>query len=324
MRRAIVDDFAAVPGVRVVSTIDSRLPFESRPGVDVRITPDREGLRFESLAADADYTALIAPETDGILAELTRTVERAGGRSLGSGPRAIDLCADKARLAHHFVGRDIPSPPTRTLRPGDRTSSADWDGPIVVKPRFGAGSVDTFVVRDRRHPTWAGRDRGGPMVAQPYLPGEPMSASLLVDVGGNATLLAVGRQRIEVDPEGRIWYRGGTITGGLVECPAAVEAAVASVIASSRFPGLRGFVGVDFLLDAQGRAVVLEINPRPTTSFVGLARMLPPGTIAGAWLAAIDGPLEGTDWPARLRPARTSPAVSFDADGTILAEGFPR
>ena len=56
--------------------------------------------------------------------------------------------------------------------------------------------------------------------------------------------------------------------------------------AVASIPGLRGFVGVDFLWNpARCEAVVLEINPRPTTSFVGLSRLLPAGWLARAWLA---------------------------------------
>src|SRR5271168_1184081 len=56
MRRAISRDFASVPGVRVVSTLDARLPIEDLPGVDVLMIPDRDGHTIESLVAEADYT----------------------------------------------------------------------------------------------------------------------------------------------------------------------------------------------------------------------------------------------------------------------------
>ena len=49
--------------------------------------------------------------------------------------------------------------------------------------------------------------------------------------------------------------------------------------------GLAGFVGVDFIWDEQSRhATILEINPRPTTSVVGLCRLLPRGP-SGAGMA---------------------------------------
>ena len=39
---------------------------------------------------------------------------------------------------------------------------------------------------------------------------------------------------------------------------------------------------------AREHATILEINPRPTTSYVGLSRLLPPGRLAAAWLGAFD------------------------------------
>lgn len=314
IRRAIVGDFAAVPGVRVVTTLDARLPFEARPGVGVRIIPDREGCSFESLAAEADYTVLIAPEADNILANLARAIGQAGGRSIGSEPGAIALTADKLRLAAHFERSGIPTPPTRPVKPAHGLPPG-LEGPIVVKPIDGAGSVDTFVVRDPRRPP-TGLRRLAKGLSQPYLPGVPRSASFLVDLDGRPTLLAVGRQRIEVDDEGLVRYRGGTIGELSVADLSEVERAVRSV------PGLRGFVGVDFLDDPLRGVTVLEINPRPTTSYVGLAHLLPPGTLAGGWLAASAGGLGGTDWPERLRIDPRLTPLTFDADGSIRSDSM--
>jgi tyramine---L-glutamate ligase len=314
MRRAIVEDFAAVPGVRVVTTVDARLPPDGQPGVEVRVVAGLAAGWFRSLASKADYTVLIAPESDSILDRSTLYLERSDARSLGSSSWGVDLTGDKFRLALHFKKHEIPSPPTWTLE-SRLFDLPEWSGPIVVKPRMGAGSVDTVIVRDRRFPPWAIPRRHH--VAQPYLPGVPMSASLLVDSEGRATLLGLARQRIEVDEAGRISYRGGVIRPMSQECPDVVFRAIDSVANLRPTPTLRGFVGVDFLLNDRGEATVLEINPRPTTSYVGLTKLFPPGTIAGAWLAAIEGPLAETDWPARLRLPSDTPPISFDADGTI-------
>jgi predicted ATP-grasp superfamily ATP-dependent carboligase len=91
----------------------------------------------------------------------------------------------------------------------------------------------------------------------------------------------VGPQRIVVLPaalqhlseDGRFRYEGGSLplTGPLgARAQRLAERAVRAV------PGLLGFVGVDLILghadDGSGDAVI-EINPRLTTSYVGLRRM---------------------------------------------------
>ena len=140
-----------------------------------------------------------------------------------------------------------------------------------------------------------------------------MSASFLVDAVGRIRLLAIGEQHVNVRG-GRFEYRGGRIPAPTPVDEGPARAAVASV------PGLRGFVGVDFLWDeARDRLTVLEINPRVTTSYVGLRTFRAyahdrPG-IAMMWCVAAmgDGFVENP-WTARV--ARGRP-VAFAADGTI-------
>src|SRR3954452_10376991 len=52
MRRAIAGDFAALPGVRVVVTLDDRFPEEPGPWSVVRIGAGREGATFPRLVAE--------------------------------------------------------------------------------------------------------------------------------------------------------------------------------------------------------------------------------------------------------------------------------
>jgi predicted ATP-grasp superfamily ATP-dependent carboligase len=154
---------------------------------------------------------------------------------------------------------------------------------------------------------------------QPLVPGLASSASFLVGPDGTAWLIAAGRQHVKIRG-GRFVYEGGTVPvppDGVAEGP---RRAVESV------SGLRGFVGVDYVWDEVARcATVLEINPRPTTSYVGLAHGLPPGTLARAWLQVATG-AGGFEPFDPLFPGRDfRRRVTFTADGRIIApdEGVP-
>ena len=145
---------------------------------------------------------------------------------------------------------------------------------------------------------------------QPYVTGEPLSASFLVDVNGRPHLIGVGRQRMEIR-HGRFVYLGGTVPADDPELAEEARQAILSV------PGLRGWVGVDFVHKMEtGHSVILEINPRATTSYVGLRRLLPPGTLASAWLAAFDRPedLAALDLASQVH---AQPPRHFAADGTL-------
>src|SRR5215217_6986193 len=72
MRRAVAADFAGMRGVRVVMTLDARLQDEPGPWTLARIGHGEELDAFTRLAAAADWTVLIAPESRGILADRTR------------------------------------------------------------------------------------------------------------------------------------------------------------------------------------------------------------------------------------------------------------
>jgi predicted ATP-grasp superfamily ATP-dependent carboligase len=312
MRRAIAADFASLPGrrpVRVIVTSDARLPDDPGPWTLVRIAAGDDPGRLRDLARSADSTVLIAPETSGILANLTREFEHAGANLMGSTADAVELAADKARLAARLRELAIDTPATQTIVPGAGLPH-DAKYPAVLKPIDGAGSMDTFYLANARSLPTAAQDM--PVaVLQPFVPGMPMSASFLVDHGGRCWPIGVGTQRMAVR-DGRFEYRGGTLPA---PCRAALPQLEPAVDAIA---GLRGFVGVDFIWNAKVQhATILEINPRPTTSYVGLSRLLPPGLLARAWLAACEPVADHTEILAGLVDCIHGKrgCVSFRADG---------
>jgi predicted ATP-grasp superfamily ATP-dependent carboligase len=140
-----------------------------------------------------------------------------------------------------------------------------------------------------------------------------MSASFLVGSAGKAWLLGIGTQRMTIR-NGRFRYEGGTIP---TSCPGALPVVRAGVHA---IQGLCGFVGVDFIWDSARRhATILEINPRPTTSCVGLRQLLPAGHLAQAWLGAClfaGQNCELLDGLSML--VHHQAPITFDADGTVV------
>jgi predicted ATP-grasp superfamily ATP-dependent carboligase len=302
MVRAVARDFASLPGVRVTVTLDHRLPDDPGPWEVVRIGPGEEEHRSLDLAVETDHNVLIAPETGGVLERRTRVLERAGVELLGSSSEAVSLTGDKLRLGRHLADRGIATPHCRRVIPADGLPEG-FRYPAVLKPIDGAGSVDTF-----RIPNAAAvpeRARAMPeALLQPLVPGVPMSASFLVGLGGCATLIGVGWQSVDLEGA-RFRYRGGVLPAPRTCFDPDLERSVELV------HGMQGFVGVDFLWDErEGRATVLEINPRPTTSVVALVRLLPPGRLARAWL---DGE---ADELAEI--VQGQPPVRFLADGKTI------
>jgi predicted ATP-grasp superfamily ATP-dependent carboligase len=146
----------------------------------------------------------------------------------------------------------------------------------------------------------------GEAILQPYLSGIAASVAFLTGPRQTVPLLPAAQH---LSPDGRFHYQGGSIPlpVGLAErAERLARRAVAAV------PGLRGYIGVDLVLGevADGsQDAVIEINPRLTTSYVGL-RALAEDNLAEALLRVATGePLGELKW----RPGE----VRFRSDGTV-------
>src|SRR5436305_351690 len=141
MLSAVLADFAAVPGVEVVTLLAADLlpPLPLPPSVRVHVAEDarRQPRLFRSLAADAAWTLVIAPETGLVLWRYCCGVEDVGGRLLGPSPEYVALTTDKLALAERWRAAGVPTPRACSFLfvPG-----VNADFPIVLKPRQGAGS----------------------------------------------------------------------------------------------------------------------------------------------------------------------------------------
>jgi tyramine---L-glutamate ligase len=315
MRRAITRDFAAVRShdIKVVMTLDARLPAESGPWDLERIAEGEHERKLQTCSTAADFTVLVAPETSGVLAGLSRDLEQAGARVLGSAAGAVDLTGDKFRLAAHLRSYGIDTPPTQAVVPSEGLPELARY-PAVLKPVDGAGSVNTFLLDGPL--ALPGDARQMPhALLQPFVPGESMSASFLVSPEGRAWPIGVGRQRMEIR-DGRFEYRGGVIPARCGDAVDQVGRALGAI------EGLKGFVGIDFIWDEpRGHATILEINPRPTTSLVGLCRLLPAGHLARAWLEAFRSDQRDNALLNGLYGlVQSQEAVVFDEDGEFAGQ----
>lgn len=269
MLLALLEDAARKPEWDTHTTWDHRLGDFPLRGISAEAVnrPAEEQAAFDRLAQECDATYVIAPELDDLLAQRCRRVRDVGGTSLNSSTAAISLCSDKLRLARRLEEADIATLPTEQLR---STTGTPADFPVVVKPRFGAGSQDTFLVETtRRFDEVRLRFSDEPArqgIVQPFVKGMAVSIAVFIDGEGRATDVGpVVEQLLSVD--GRFTYLGGRISGN-VGCGDAIRDLARDAVAVA--PGLRGYVGLDMLVPWQRREPLLvEINPRLTTSYIG-------------------------------------------------------
>jgi predicted ATP-grasp superfamily ATP-dependent carboligase len=306
MLAAVLEDFRRISGVEVHTILDARLRDDWRQHDGVRwIGPGEEEPAFRAAARAADWTLVIAPEFDRILESRCRWVLAEGGRLLGPSPDAVALTADKLALARRFEQENVPTPETACA---SDCAVPSFPPPYVFKSQMGAGSQE-MAFRDAPLTVWDMLDLTfgqSPKIVQQYRPGRPASVAFLIGPGP-VHALAPASQALSDD--GSFRYLGGRLP--LLE-GLAVRAKHIGSRAVQAVSGLFGYVGVDVVL---GRAedgsedVVIEINPRLTTSYVGL-RALAVENLAEMMLRLAQG--ESVAKP-HWRPG----GVRFTADGSV-------
>jgi predicted ATP-grasp superfamily ATP-dependent carboligase len=267
MLRSLVTDLAAIADVRVVTTSDFRVDLGDLPA-ERHLVRDRSEWHatFGELLAASDALWPVAPESAGTLENLSRAALAGGRILLNSSPGAVRLAASKRATAQALAAAGIDTIPTFTLEDAPPTAEGAW----VVKPDDGCGCQDTrFCDNLDAALRWL-EVRSGPQrfVLQPYVSGEPASLCALAR-DGMAWLLSVNRQRIIVRDDCFAFL--GTVVNAFADEGGRCSRLARDV--AQAVPGLWGFFGIDLVLAEDG-PVVVEINPRLTTSYVGLGAAL--------------------------------------------------
>ncbi|KUL01385.1 MAG: Uncharacterized protein XE10_1049 [Methanoculleus marisnigri] len=280
------DPELAPEGAAMLAAI--RESFE-RCGYEV-VTPERPDFEGEirRLAPGCDVGLVIAP--DRLLFRYTQILEGLT-HNVGCGSMNAAVCANKQRTAAILARNGVAVPPDA------------GEGRRIVKPVTGCGAQGVRLTDE---------EPGAGEFAQAYVEGETLSVSLVGSrVTGNVCeyysgnpplLLAVNRQEIAVGDDGRVRYLGGETPVH----PDREEEIVEVAVRAMNILGCQGYAGIDII--AGDQIYVVDVNPRPTTSLVGIASVMEE-EIADILVKASHG-----EAPAEVH---LSGSVRFDKDGRI-------
>jgi tyramine---L-glutamate ligase len=242
--------------------LDSRLMarMPTMPRNSHLIKPGQDfGQVFQGLLATCDAVWPIAPESEGILFELCEQVAAAGKILLTSPATAVAITGNKWLTYQQLAQHEIKTVATYRL---DRFNF--MPGEWIVKPIDGVGCEHSFLVStEPEYEAATARLQLEGYIIQPHIDGEKTSLSALFKQG-EGWLLCANQQHFErVAKQYHLVGITVNYTADLCRYQTLVDAI------AKAFPDLWGYAGID-LIETSGQTFVLEINPRLTTSLVGI------------------------------------------------------
>lgn len=306
MLSALASDFARIEGYQTRVLIDERAAAAVLPGCEVILvgSAHEEIMDLQRRSGEADWTVIIAPEFDNLLYERCRWVEEAGGRLLGASPELVSLTSDKHRTAGHLRAHGVAAPEGVAWSPGQPVPP-NLEGPLVVKPLNGAGSLQSYCFDDQAALMQHLNTQSGSLRVERFVPGGAASVAFLCGP----------KQCLPLSPCWQRMAQGSAFhyLGGAHSLPPdlANRAVRLASRAIATLPQPLGFLGVDLVLgepDDGGEDCVIEINPRLTTSYVGL-RAATTANLAQAMLDVAEGREVGVSF--------SQEPLEFDADGIV-------
>lgn len=307
MLRALVQDFCST-GYGVLTTWDSTIRGDHfLPGqAVVRHVKGLQTLQdaWRDAAQHCHRALVIAPETNLMLVHVCQQVRDQGLQLVQSDLDFMRLVSDKHATAAWLTDAGFRTT-QGSVWMGKPTSVPEF--PVVVKPVTGAGCEDTYVIRSRS--AWDAlpwKDQS--YRVEQWVPGTPASVAMLI---GPKQTLVLAPCLQHLDDEYRLRYLGGTVLTSDTRAPRIRELAqrVAPLLAPR---GARGYLGIDLVLGSAedgSQDTLVEINPRLTTSYVGL-RSASKHNLAQAMLRNFAGEPTVVEFRSRC--------IRFTADGAIV------
>ena len=284
MLRTLTADFKAA-GHTVTTTLDSRIAKLNPPIAADCVVPVFSSKEIQAnlqkISSETDAAYVIAPETGGVLRSLVELIEQTNATSLNCSASAIEKVSNKAGFHDFLKKQGLPTPETLMFSVLDNVAEVNrairgrLNFPLIFKPSDGVSCCGLSVVRNEDQVAGAiakikQASSSKLFLVQELVTGAPASVCLF-STGSKTMLVSLNRQEVNLDaPEACSAYTGGSIPFAHSHRSEAFKAAEKIV---KSFPELRGYVGVDFVL-TEDKVVALEVNPRLTTSYVGLRKVV--------------------------------------------------
>ena len=283
MLRNIISDFKAL-GHQVTTLIDSRLIAFNPPNEADKIITISSVRQFytkiKDISKSANAVYFIGPESNNLLEKLVETTSTSNVKSLNSEVNDIKVCSNKKNIYEKAKKIGLIVPETAIIDIHDKFENIkkiikDFGYPLVIKPLIGVGCSGLIIVKEKSDlfdaiSKVSKEYNNSQFIAQKFIEGQPASVSV-ISTGTKAVSVSLNKQFVNLTgPDNEPKYSGGVVPldhelkkNSLRDAKHLVEA----------FNGLKGYIGVDIILTNE-EVVIMEVNPRLTTSYIGLRKIV--------------------------------------------------
>lgn len=281
MRDALLADLSELD-VDCITSHDARVMPPARAS-SVVIQPEDEVFtiwRKQLEADDIEACWVIAPETGGILERMYQLVHEAGKCWIGCSADAIRETTSKSLMSDMCNRADISVIPSSYLKDSVPLQSLSWyentNAGWVIKPDDGAGCEFTFHFKSDSEVTeFNDKIKNNNSVTynklllQPYVAGQALSMSVL-SARDHVKVIAGHQQKITIN-EGQFSFDGAGVNEA---AQFLTQMQVLAEQIKKTIPGLIGYWGADMILTEHNVLTLVEINPRLTTPYIQLSKLL--------------------------------------------------
>jgi len=220
------------------------------------IIKNKDDLYNTNFLRKYNYVLPVMPESNLKLYDYAKFLESNKINMLLSDSKTIKMCSDKYEFYKFICNNKL-----NTVKTYLKYTKNMYGKRFVIKDRYGVGCSYVEITKDINKLSTINSNN----IIQDYIVGQDYSLSVFFTRAG-FKLLTINKQLIRINQNDQMY-----LSGIMVNIKHDFYIKFVSIISKIKniFPGLRGFVGIDLLVNDK-EIFIIEINPRLTTSFVGV------------------------------------------------------
>lgn len=288
MLRSIIEDFKEI-NFNITILLDKRIqPLSYLLKADkINIVSKSTNYlkEFTNAVKYNEYCFIIAPEFSETLYNLTKIVKDNNKTILSVDLSGIKLATYKFKTFEFLKKYDINTPKTYLIPRNKDYFDKNFviekfrqlNCPIVIKQEDGVGAESIFYF-EREELIYKFFDdldekleRDKDYILQEYIEGEDLSVSLL-GIHDIPIILSINAQNLDITTHNKkSEYFGGYTP---VENFKKYEKELLKIVNKLNLSAFSSYYGIDFVRKKDGKIYVIEINPRLTTSYLGIRNII--------------------------------------------------